>query len=328
MINSHLILGARNRFTERGRRTSCRMLLVLLCLIFSGPSPAQTIGVLVPKLEGAYQEFVEALKTESQRPPAYKLHVMEAASATGDLVSWPADTMLVATVGVQASRRYLLQNTASAPPAVAALIPRAAYDPLVESLPPNRPRNTALFLDQSFGRQLDLMRILLPGARRVGVVLGPQSARDTETFRNQAASRGLQLNIETAARESQLYSALQGVMQNSDVLLLIPDPEIINAATAQNVLLTALRRRMPIFAFSAAYVRAGALAAVYSSARQQGFEVAQMARTVQRGGGLPAPRYPRYFGVAVNRTFAEQLGIDTPGEAALVQRLGGGDISP
>lgn len=304
------------------------LLSLLGLLFFSGQASAQTLGVLVPKLEGAYQEFVEALRTESLRPAGYKLHVVEADTPAGERVSWPADTALVVTVGVQVTRRYLIQNTASSPTVVAALIPRTAYDLLVESLPPNKPRSTALFLDQSFGRQLDLMRILLPGVRRVGVVLGPQSIRDADSFRSQAASRGLVLNIETAARESQLYSALQSTMQNSEALLLIPDPEIINAGTAQNVLLTALRRRMPIFAFSAAYVRAGALAAVYSSARQQGFEVGQIARNVLKGGSLPVPRYPRYFGIAMNRTFAEQLAIEVPSEGALVQRLGGGDGAP
>lgn len=310
------------------RHSCCFLLLLFGLLIVSGQAHAQTLGVLVPKLEGAYLEFVEALRSESQRPPAYKLHVIELAPTSEDVVSWPSDTLLVATVGVQVTRRYLLRNGASSPPALAALVPRAAYELLVDSLPASRPRSTALFLDQSFGRQLDLMRMLIPDARHVGIVLGPQSMRDADAFRNQAASRGIVLNLEAASRESQIYSALQSAMHNSDALLLIPDPDVMNSATAQNVLLTALRRRMPIFAFSAAYVRAGALAAVYSSARQQGLEVGQIARNVHKGGGLPAPRYPRYFSVAVNRPFAEQLAIENPGEGVLAQRLGGGDGNP
>ena len=78
---------------------------------------------------------------------------------------------------------------------------------------------------------------------------------------------------------------------------------------------------MPVIGYSAAYVRAGALAAAYSTPRQIGQEAAQVARQLWRGGALPTPRYPRNFSIAINRPLAESLGLNLPDEAAVQQRL-------
>ena len=68
-------------------------------------------------------------------------------------------------------------------------------------------------------------------------------------------------------------------------------------------------------------MRAGALAAVFSTPRQIGLEAGQLIRQYQRTGNLPPPRYARNFSVAVNRQIAETLGLAVADEAALVQRL-------
>ena len=96
-----------------------------------------------------------------------------------------------------------------------------------------------------------------------------------------------------------------------------------NRASARNVLLSVHRWRVPLFGISAAYVRAGALAAVYSTPRQIGRQLAEALAAIAPDGPieLPAPRYPKYFELGVNYRVAEALGLAVADEAALQRAL-------
>ena len=54
---------------------------------------------------------------------------------------------------------------------------------------------------------------------------------------------------------------------------------------------------------------------------QIGAEAGDMARQVARGQGLPAPKYPRHFSVAVNRQVARSLDLAVEDETVLRERL-------
>jgi ABC-type uncharacterized transport system substrate-binding protein len=155
----------------------------------------------------------------------------------------------------------------------------------------------------------------------VGTVLGNVSVREREALRAAAKDRGLTLQAEFAQRDSELYPALKSVLSESEVFLALPDPSVINASTAQNVLITAFRSQVPVVGYTASYVKAGALAAVYSTPQQIGLETGQIAKAFQRTSNLPAPKYPRYFSVGVNATLMRTMGMPAADEQALEQRL-------
>jgi ABC-type uncharacterized transport system substrate-binding protein len=160
----------------------------------------------------------------------------------------------------------------------------------------------------------------------LGTVLGPDSGREFEAMQSQAASRGMELVAGRAAVETELFPQLQRIMSETEVFLAIPDAHVINADTAQNLLLTSFGFRMPVIAYSAAYVRAGALAAVYSTPQQAGREAGETARAMSRGAALPTSRYPRQFSVGVNRHMAATLGLVLPDESTLRERIQRGEL--
>lgn len=170
-------------------------------------------------------------------------------------------------------------------------------------------------------RQVELIRALLPGARNVGLVVGPTHQRDLDAIRALATAKGLALVTEKAARDTELYSALQSVLEAlgraAGAARPLRHQRIHRAKPAAH--------RLPVpgagHRLLAAYVRAGALAAAYSTPRQIGQEAAQVARQLWRGGPLPTPRYPRNFSIAINWPLAESLGLNLPDEAAVQQRL-------
>ena len=287
----------------------------LLCLCVQ----ANTLGIVTSGQGAAYDEFVETVRTELKSVPGLKIQLL-APGAEGAAARLPDDTFMVLAVGVQATRTTLAAQAESRWPLLSVMVPRTSFDAL-SPVPRNARRISAIYIDQPPQRQLELIRIVLPTARKIALVVGPTNQRDLDTLRALATAKGVTMVTEKAVRDTELYPALQSVLSASDVLLALPDPYVINVSTAQNLLLTALRSRVPVIGYSAAYVRAGALAAAYSTPRHIGLEAAQVARQVLRGSAMPGPRYPRDFSIAINRALAESLGLNLPEETKVQQRL-------
>jgi ABC-type uncharacterized transport system substrate-binding protein len=97
-----------------------------------------------------------------------------------------------------------------------------------------------------------------------------------------------------------LLNALRRLLSNSNVILAVPDAQIYNRNNISSILLTSYRQQVPLFGFSASYVKAGALAAVYSTPAQISQQVAEIISNLSSASSLPAPQYPRYFSVNTN----------------------------
>jgi ABC-type uncharacterized transport system substrate-binding protein len=96
-------------------------------------------------------------------------------------------------------------------------------------------------------------------------------------------------------------------------------------AAARTILLTSYRHRRPVFAHSAAYVTAGALAAVFSTPEHVAVDVADLLAGATEPSGLVRRIHsPRRFDVAVNRAVARALGLVVADEPALRERIAGG----
>jgi putative tryptophan/tyrosine transport system substrate-binding protein len=101
----------------------------------------------------------------------------------------------------------------------------------------------------------------------------------------------------------------------------VPDAAIYNRNNIANILLTSYRAQVPLFGFSPSYVKAGALAAVYSQPAQIAQQVAEIIQNLPANGPLPAPQSPRYFSVSVNSQVKLSLELTMDSEAQLLQKL-------
>jgi ABC-type uncharacterized transport system substrate-binding protein len=155
----------------------------------------------------------------------------------------------------------------------------------------------------------------------VGVILGPSSRELEKGLRSEARSRELSLNVAQVGESSGVYAALQSVMPDSDLLLLLPDPVATNADTVYGLLLTSYRAQTPVVGYSEGLLNAGALVSLFSTARQQGRQGAEIASRILAHEALPAPQHPKYFTVRVNASVARSLGLHVPAEAALYSAL-------
>jgi ABC-type uncharacterized transport system substrate-binding protein len=168
---------------------------------------------------------------------------------------------------------------------------------------------TALYLNQPLTRQVELIRLALPKVRRVGVLWGDESRSQQAVLESVLQSRGLKLVSAHAKPAIPIFAELKTVLEESDLLLALPDPQVYNSASIQNILLSSFRAQVPMLAFSPAYVRAGALLALHSTPLQIGRQAGVVAYAALQGRPLGAPQYPQDFSVSVNEHVARSLGL-------------------
>lgn len=291
--------------------------LLSMTLVYAG-NDSQRIWVALAEEGEPYAEVAGVLRAEL---PAT---VMTAASwsVLADSKDSPPD--MIIAVGHAAFEGMLGRLTARGAawedvPIIATLLPRASYRAVLDNQPPGRRPVTALVLDQPVARQMALIRRALPDLQRVAVLPGPQTRPYLEALAHEADARELKLvkagSIDTPEH---IFASLRAVLETADILLALPDTLIYNSASLQNILLTTYRARVPLMAFSPAYVRAGAMLAVYSTPGQIAHQTAAIVRGWQASGRLPVVQIPREFAVITNPKVAASLGIalDDPAEIA------------
>jgi hypothetical protein len=237
---------------------------------------------------------------------------------------------LVVTIGLSAAQATVEREDALrvAPLTLCLLIGRYAFEE--ELLPPKTGtpdrRRSAVFIDQPVSRQLELIRIALPERNHVGVIVSRYTPRLRREILEGAQERGLTVHL-SEVRPLQpggnnIYGALQSVIPESNVLLVVPIPFVLDSRAIHDYLLTSYRAKMPVVGFSEAQVTGGALLSLYSTPRQQGRQAAAIAaRILADGGGLPAPQYPIYFTVRVNASVARSMGLRMQDESDLADAL-------
>lgn len=287
------------------------------------------VALIVDQEHPIHEELIENLRRElDQFPGAPALSVTSLARvpATGLFPPSPKPPDLIVTVGIAATAQ--VSELGLTTPVLSVLVPKASFEEIARQrnksrTAPNLGTLSAIYVDQPLARRLDLVKLIMPRARRIGVVLGPGNENFEQELSATGQQRRLQVEIRKIAEQDNLVTALDQVLEKSDVLLGVVDPLVFNRASAQNVLLTAYRHRVPLIGVSSAYVKAGALAAVYSTPSQIGRQLAET--LVAMAGNAewkpPAPQYPKYFSVAVNYQVTQSLGLVVDDEESLENKL-------
>jgi len=285
--------------------------LAAAALLWANPAAAQVLVVL-SEAEGAYADAAAALRAELQRLAPRLTVTTFTIKELGAL----GEYQVVVTLGTQAARGVAALG--QHPPAIHSLLPRASYSQIPGL---KEGRDTAVLLDQPASRQIDLIRLALPTYQRLALLEGRETRELVDQLADTARDRKYTVVREAVMQERDLYAALQRVTTEPAVLLATPDSGVFNSYSIQNVLLTAYRQRAPVVGFSGAYVRAGAVLALYTTPAQIGRQTAEIVRSLLAGGPLPAPQTPRYFEVGTNPQVARSLGIKLEDPEVLRARL-------
>lgn len=316
----------RRRLTFRPARswTELRWIVgwVLACLMGApGLVAAAQVAIVMSDDSAPYQEVYQAIRSNLDNVGLDTSRAYADGLASGAL----SEARLIVTVGVRATD--LLASLPIRTPVLAVLVPRAWY------IKSGRPRLTdgghrsasAIFLDQPFERQSKLIRLAFPEARRVGVLLSAEQRGLVDELDEALRAQRLGLMHVTVGEGERLMTPLEQALNETDLLLAIPDPLIFNRNTAQSLFLTSYRYRDPVVGYSRSMTRAGALVSLYSTPAQIGRQAAEWVGSALNGATvrLPSPAHPMYFEVSINDQVARSLGFSLPSEADLEKRLGG-----
>lgn len=256
----------------------------------------------------AEQAFVKTLEAGgNSRYSVRQIQLAELSSSVAEEMA-AADGLFVA-LGTDASLALARLNPKV--PVLSALLPRASFARVLsQSGRRASSQFSALYLDQPLLRQLALIHLALPQARRLSVLWGSDSLQKAPTLRQLATQQGLAIHEAQVSADGQVFAGLKQVLDGSDVFLALADPLVFNATNLQNILLASFRARVPMVAFSPAYVRAGALMALHTTPAQAGAQAGVVVREWLLGSALPATALePNQFEVTVNQHVARTFDL-------------------
>ena len=104
------------------------------------------------------------------------------------------------------------------------------------------------------------------------------------------------------------------------VLLAVPESVIFNSETLHNILMTTYRHEQSVIGFSAAFVRAGALATTFSTIDDIAAQLEEIVHDFASSGDLATEQFPRYFDVVVNDSVAKSLNLVVGEEVKRLRR--------
>ena len=292
-----------------------------LLLLFNAVA-APHVWIVLSEESGSYQETATVLRAELAGSAEIFL------SGGPFLLSEQKFTPdLIVTVGVAALDGvldHLEKRGWQGVQVLATLLPQSAVDARQSRMPNRAGAFSAVVLDQPVSRQMALIRRALPGRDALAVPLGPHSRASEDTVKRQAAAHGLLLIPTPVINQAdEIFSTFRTGLESAQVILALPDATVYNPASLQNILLMTYRARVPLIAFSPAYVKAGALVAVYSTPAQVARRTARAVRALLTGRPIPALMRPDEFEVATNPRVAASLGLTIDDADAIARDLRG-----
>lgn len=165
------------------------------------------------------------------------------------------------------------------------------------------------------GSQFDLVRQILPGASRVGILFDPNdpsSAATMPLIREQARAKGLEPIERPVHSAAEVAMALPLFKGQVDCLFTANDVTITKSFPA--LVAFAIENKLPLFAGDYSSVRRGAIAAVGQNYYNVGRDAAKLVAAIARGDkvvSLPV-KYTQGGDLHVNLAAADRMGVKIP----------------
>jgi len=216
-------------------------------------------------------------------------------------------TAVYLTLGAAALQSALSAGLSA--PILALFTSNEAFTRVVANLRPDQRVQgiSAVFAEASPLHQLRLVRALYK--RRVGIaaLLSAGTAHLQSLIEEAARANDLDLHLRLVDPRENAVRALL-TQRDEQALLMVPDRNLYTAESLRTVLESAYRRTLGVIGFSPALVRAGVLAAAYSTIDDVLSQVGAAADALAQGH-TPSPQYSTYWRVLINERVANSLDV-------------------
>jgi len=256
----------------------------------------------------ASRAAIERLRNEGVRATGALLADIESSALAGE----DAPALLIA-VGTEAA-----VSLAERAPESATIVYCLVADPVRAGLASRR-RTHGVSTKIPIERQVEIMSRVSRRVRTIGALYrssDPSTEEAVASLRRGAPERWRIHAVDIDAHASIAEAIEAAFGSDVDMLWTSPERSIYTQSTLRQVLLTSLRTRTPVFGFSGAFVRAGALVGVSVEPEDQGARAGEIALGLRRQGSEAGaerhePAAPR---IVLNRVVAETLGLRLPSE--------------
>lgn len=296
---------------------------LLACMIFLAPTISlaknKELLVVTNNNQPLHQRFIALLKKSLTASSTNNIHLKVIS-----LDTWQTQltNQYQLTLALGNKVMFKLSQHQFSGDVLFSLIPSTTYRKIMASSNTCQHNNcSAIYIDQPVQRTLTLTKLALPNAKTIGLLRSQHSGLDQIKISALAAKYNLSIKQQDIPDRNNLVFGLKKVLHNSDALLSLPDPNIYTRHTVQNILLTAYQYRKPVIGYSHAFVRAGALFAVYSSLPQLAKQTAEEINDFFSRNKLIQPQFPHYFSVSVNQMVANSLDIKIDSPLSLQKKL-------
>ena len=125
---------------------------------------------------------------------------------------------------------------------------------------------------------------------------------------------GLIANRVSTSQDGYLSQDIKEALENSDLLLALPNKTIYNSKSVKNILLTSYRNRKPVIGFSNNFVKAGALASIHSNPEQITSSVHDLIKQYYENNKhfKNTTNYPVSFDISINKQVFRALNLTIP----------------
>jgi putative ABC transport system substrate-binding protein len=171
--------------------------------------------------------------------------------------------------------------------------------------------------DVPIADQLKLVAEALPRARRIGLMYHSDTPEGKAALADlqKALPDGWQVEAVAVNDFPTVAAAIESLMQKPiDIAWTTADQKLYDTACVRDLLLNAVRAKIPVWGYSLGFVRAGALIGVGVEPAAQGRQAADLViKTIADPSGFKTRAVaPDHFQIAVNKIVAEQIGIEIP----------------
>jgi putative tryptophan/tyrosine transport system substrate-binding protein len=176
------------------------------------------------------------------------------------------------------------------------------------------PKAYGVSTDVPLSCQFGLIQAVLPRAQSVGILYQSNNEKSRRTLAGVNAELPKTWRVEAVAIDQydSIAKAIEAMLAKPvDIVWTSPDPAIYDVGTTRSLLLSAMRSNKPVFGFSPACVRAGALMGVGIEPAKQGTQAAEILIALLRNESEKNvdPIQKPKFEIAVNLIVAEKLSV-------------------
>lgn len=303
----------------------CLLVLLLMAALMPQASVAQkkTVAVLLtashPAMESVLAGLLESLKQAGfAEPNGLKLEMRDAQADPARAAQFAKELTELnpdAIVALGSPAAQALVNATRRIPVVFSAVTDPVEANLVPAWQPSGTNVTGVSDLIPMYKQLDLIRVARPNARRIGMVhtqSEPNARTSFKQMQEAAAKAGMTLIDVPVTRSVSVGAAARSLIGKVDVLFVGTDHQVTLAMPT--LAKVASDGRLPLFATDAAQVETGAAAAWAVDYRALGQQTGRMLVRVLKGTapGAIAPETSARYQLVVNPKAAALQGVQLP----------------